>query len=325
MPEPTGRQSHPRGTRRDTTTATHRTGRFQPNATNTFDSGEAAQPTVDAHHHLWDPARRAYPWLAGDALAPIRRPYTLDDLRRVTAAVPEVSSTVLVQTVSETAETEEFLATAAASGGLVAGVVGWVDLTAPDVADRLAALRAAPGGDLLVGIRHQAEDEPDPRWLLRDDVRRGLAAVAAAGLAYDLLVRPPQLPAAVELTGLLPSARFVLDHAGKPPVARGELEPWASAITALAKRPNVFCKLSGLVTEADWASWQVADLRPYAEHVLASFGPDRVVFGSDWPVCELAATYEQVAASAAELTAGLSAAERAEVFGATAVRAYGLR
>lgn len=281
--------------------------------------------TIDAHHHLWDPARREYPWLAGDALAPIRRAYTLDDLRRVTATVPGVAATVLVQTVSSVAETEEFLATAAGSAGLVAGVVGWTDLVAPDVAERLAGLRALPGGDLLVGIRHQAEDEPDPGWLLRPDVRRGLEAVAGAGLVYDLLVRPPQLPAAVELTGLLPSARFVLDHAGKPPIADGGFDDWAAAITRIAKRPNVFCKLSGLVTEADPASWQVADLRPYADHVLASFGPERVMFGSDWPVCELAASYEQVAAAAGALTAGLSSAERAEVFGATAARAYGLR
>lgn len=280
-------------------------------------------PTVDAHHHLWDPARRAYPWMTGDALAPIRRPYTLDDLRQ--ALPPTVTKTVLVQTVSSVEETQDFLATAAASAGLVAGVVGWADLTAPDITDRLAELRALPGGELLVGIRHQAEDEPDPRWLLRDEVRRGLRAVAAAGLVYDLLVRPPQLPAAVELAGLLPEATLVLDHAGKPPIATGEFDEWAASIARIAEHPNVLCKLSGLVTEAEWSTWQVADLRPWAEHVLTSFGPSRVMFGSDWPVCELAASYQQVAATAENLTAVLSTAERAEVFGATATRAYGLR
>jgi L-fuconolactonase len=279
-------------------------------------------PTVDAHHHLWDPRRREYPWMAGEALAPIRRPYTLDDLRQ--ALPPTVSRTVLVQTVSSAEETEEFLATAATSSGLVAGVVGWADLTDPGIADRLAALRALPGGELLVGIRHQAQDEPDPRWLLREDVRRGLLAVAAAGLAYDLLVRPPQLPAAVELAGSLPEARLVLDHAGKPPIAVGEFDEWAASIERIARHPNVFCKLSGLVTEAEWTTWRVADLRPYAEHVLTSFGPERVMFGSDWPVCELAASYGQVAATAEDLTAALSTAEREEVFGATATRAYGL-
>ncbi|GAB3432460.1 amidohydrolase family protein [Actinophytocola sediminis] len=277
---------------------------------------------MDAHHHLWDPGRREYPWLAGAALAPIRRAYTLDDLRRVVATVPEVTATVLVQTISSAEETAEFLATAAASAGLVVGVIGWVDLTAPDVADRLAALRALPGGDRLVGIRHQAEDEPDPRWLLRADVRRGLAAVAAAGLVYDLLVRPPQLPAAVELAGLLPSAQFVIDHAGKPPIAAGEFDRWAAAIGRLANHPNVSSKLSGLVTEADWTSWRPAHLRPYTEHVLRAFGPDRVMFGSDWPVCELAATYEQVATTATNL---LSPPERAQVLTTTATRVYRLR
>ncbi|MCT2588220.1 amidohydrolase family protein [Actinophytocola gossypii] len=266
---------------------------------------------IDAHHHLWDPATRDHPWMAGDALAPIRRPYTLDDLRAVTPA----TRTILVQTVSDEAETDEFLATA---GGLVAGVVGWVDLTAPDIADRLAGHH-----ELLVGVRHQAEDEPDPRWLLRPDVLRGLHALADADLAYDVLVRPPQLPAAVELAGRVPT-RLVLDHAGKPPIATGAMEPWATAITELARHPNVTCKLSGLVTEADWATWSIDDLRPYADHVLTAFGPDRVMFGSDWPVCELAATYSQVTAAAEALTAGLSEAERAAVFGGTAARVYGV-
>ena len=270
---------------------------------------------VDAHHHLWDPARHTYDWLAG--LDAIRRPYTETDLRAVTPA----AATVLVQTLSSVDETREFLAVAGASD-LVAGVVGWVDLAAPDVADAIAALRVAPGGDRLVGIRHQAEDEPDPRWLLRPEVVRGIAAVAAAGLTYDVLVKPPQHAAAVELADLVPGVRLVLDHAGKPAVAAGGYEPWAAFLTSLAARPNVFCKLSGLVTEADWTKWTVEDLKPYAAHVLETFGPDRVLFGSDWPVCELAATYDQVYESALACTAGLSTSEQAEVFGATATRAY---
>lgn len=277
--------------------------------------------TVDAHHHLWDPARREYPWMAGDALDPIRRPYTLDDLRAVTTA----SATVLVQTVSSVSETEEFLATAAASDGLVAGVVGWVNLVAPDLADRLAELRELPGGELLVGLRHQAENEPDPRWLVRPDVLRGLRILADAGLVYDVLVREPQLPAAVELAGLVPETRLVLDHGGKPPIAAGEFADWSIALAGLAKHSNVVCKLSGLVTEADWPTWRPGDLRPYTDHMVASFGPDRLMFGSDWPVCELAASYEQVARATEELTADLSEPERADVFGATASRVYGLR
>jgi L-fuconolactonase len=272
---------------------------------------------VDAHHHLWDPTRRTYDWLAG--LDPIRRPYTEADLRAVTPA----DATVLVQTVPSVEETEEFLATASSSD-LVAGVVGWVDLTAPDVADAVAALRSAPGGEHLVGIRHQAQDEPDPRWLLRPDVLRGIAAVAAAGLTYDVLVTPAQHEATVELADAVPGVRLVLDHAGKPAIADGGYEPWAEFLTSLAARPNVFCKLSGLVTEADWTKWTIEDLRPYAAHVLASFGSDRVMFGSDWPVCELAATYGQVYEAARAFVAGLSTSEQTEVFAGTASRAYPL-
>lgn len=270
---------------------------------------------LDAHHHLWDPARRTYDWLAD--LDPIRRAYTESDLRAVTPA----SATILVQTVPSVEETVEFLGIAAESA-LVAGVVGWVDLTAPDIADQLAALRSGPGGDALVGIRHQAQDEPDPRWLLRPEVVSGIRAVAAAGLTYDVLVKPAQHEATIELADTVPGVRLVLDHAGKPAIAADGYEPWAANLAALAERPNVFCKLSGLVTEADWTKWTVDDLRPYAAHVLESFGPDRVMFGSDWPVCELAATYEQVHEAARSCTAELSTSEQEEVFAGTACRAY---
>jgi L-fuconolactonase len=252
-------------------------------------------------------------------LDPIQRPYTESDLRAVTPA----TATILVQTVPTLEETQEFLAVAASST-LVAGVVGWVDLTAADIADQLAALREAPGGDTLVGIRHQAQDEPDPEWLLRPSVVRGITAVAAAGLTYDVLVQPAQHDAAVALADAVPGVRLVLDHAGKPAIAAGEYEPWAAFLSSLAVRPNVFCKLSGLVTEADWTKWTVEELKPYAAHVLSVFGPDRVMFGSDWPVCELAASYDQVYEAAQELTAGLSTLERGEVFAGTATRAYPL-
>jgi len=270
---------------------------------------------VDAHHHLWDPARRTYDWMAG--LDPIKRPYAEADLRAVTPA----SATILVQTVPTVEETEEFLGVAASSS-LVAGVVGWVDLTAPDIADQLAGLRDGPGGDALVGIRHQAQDEPDPRWLLRPEVVRGITAVAAAGLTYDILVQPAQHEAAVALADAVPGVRLVLDHCGKPAIAARDYQPWAAFVSELAARPNVFCKLSGLVTEADWTQWTVDDLRPYAAHVLTSFGPDRVMFGSDWPVCELAATYDQVHEAARALTAELSTSDQKEVFAGTATRAY---
>lgn len=202
----------------------------------------------------------------------------------------------------------------------IAGVVGWVDLTRPGVADELAAVRAGPAGDLLVGVRHQAQDEPDPGWLLRRDVMRGIAAAGAAGLVYDLLVRPPQADAALDLARRLPEVSFVLDHAGKPDIAHGVWEPWATWITALAALPNVAVKLSGLVTEAA-PGWTPADVLPYARHVLDVFGPDRVMFGSDWPVCTLAASYAQVLALAEE---AVPAGDRNAVFGGTARRVYGI-
>ncbi len=275
---------------------------------------------IDAHHHVWDLSARPHAWLEQRAMEPVRRTFTLDDLAGPAAAVG-VSRTVLVQVVADPAETREFLALAAGSP-LVAGVVGWIDLTAPDAADALAELTALPGG--LVGVRHGVQSEPDPAWLNRPDVRRGLAAVAAAGLAYDLLTLPHQLPAAIDTVTALPELTFVLDHLSKPPIAAGELEPWRGRIRQLAERPNVSCKLSGLVTEADWTGWRVDDLRPYAEVVLEAFGPERVMFGSDWPVCLLAAEYGQVSRAADELCAGLSEAERAEVFAGTARRAYRL-
>jgi L-fuconolactonase len=278
---------------------------------------------VDAHHHLWDPRAREYPWMAGPAFDPIRRPYGLEDLRARTAAAG-VERTVLVQTVPDERETEEFLALALASDGLIAGVVGWVDLAAPDIADALARLRSLPGGDRLVGVRHQVQDEPDPDWLRRPAVRRGLRAVAEAGLVYDLLVLVPQLGAAVAAVRELPEGRFVLDHAAKPPIASGALEPWAGAIGELARLPNVACKLSGLVTEARWDGWEAAGIRPYADHVLGVFGPGRVLFGSDWPVCELAASYAEVHQLAGELLEGLAPGERDAVMGATAAQAYRL-
>lgn len=277
---------------------------------------------VDAHHHVWDLAVRDQEWITGEELAPIRRSFTLADLEPEVRAAG-VGATVLVQTVSVAEETPEFLALADGSD-LVAGVVGWTDLTAPDVADTLAALRALPGGDRLTGIRHQVQGESDPDWLLRPDVQHGLAAVADAGLAYDLIVRPHQLPVATAAAALLPGLTFVLDHAGKPPVAQGRLQPWADDLRALAALPNTVCKLSGLVTEADPRHWTVDDLRPYTDVLLDRFGPGRLMFGSDWPVCRLAATYEEVLGAARTLTADLSEDERAAVFSATATRVYRL-
>ncbi len=276
---------------------------------------------VDAHHHVWDLSVREQSWMVGSAMDPIRRNFLVDDLAPLAAAA-DVTQTVLVQTVGLAAETPEFLAVADGNE-LVAGVVGWVDLTADDVEDALAGLIGRPDGQWLRGIRHQVHDEPDVEWLNRADVRRGLAVVAEAGLVYDLLTKAPHLPAAVETVRALPELSFVVDHISKPVIGE-DLEPWATGLRDLAAEPNVTCKLSGMVTEASWTDWKVSDLRPYADVVLEAFGPDRVMFGSDWPVCLLAATYGEVVDAAEQLTAGLSAAERDQVFGETARRTYHL-
>ncbi|MFI9611675.1 amidohydrolase family protein [Streptomyces sp. NPDC052023] len=283
--------------------------------------------TVDAHHHVWDLSIRDQDWITGPELRPLRRDFTLADLAPEAAAAG-VDRTVLVQTVTVPEETPEFLALAAGHD-LVAGVVGWTDLTRPDVAGELARLRELPGGHHLKGIRHQVQGEPDPEWLLRPDVRRGLAAVADAGLVYDLLVLPHQLPACVKAAATLPGLTFVLDHLGKPPPAAGPPEPWASDIRALGELPNTVCKVSGLVTETDrglWGgtAWPLAPLRPWWDTALEAFGPGRLMFGSDWPVCTVAATYAQVSYLAGALAADLSPDERAQFFETTATRVYDL-
>ena len=277
---------------------------------------------TDAHHHLWELARRPQPWLDGPEMDAIRRDFTLADLAPQAEAAG-IDRTVLVQVLPSLAETAEFLALAGGSD-LVAGVVGWADLTSAAVPEMLAALRSGPGGARLAGIRHLVQGEPDPGWLARPDVRRGLRAVADAGLVYDLLTLPRQLPAAIEAARALPGLTFVLDHLSKPPIASGELQPWATLVRELAALPNVSCKLSGMVTEAGRPGWTVAGLRPYAEVILDAFGPSRVMFGSDWPVCLLAASYAQVVSAAQELAAGLDQDEQAEVFGGTAARVYRL-
>ncbi|WP_088315419.1 amidohydrolase [Kineosporia sp. R_H_3] len=277
---------------------------------------------VDAHHHVWDLAVRDQDWIRGDAMAPIARSFGLDDLRPE-AAARGVVTTVLVQTVVGPDETPELLALADGDP-LVGAVTGWADLTSPALADDLAALRDGPGGRWLRAVRHQVQHEPDPRWLARPDVVRGLATVAAAGLAYELLVLPHQLPAALDAVRAVPEGRFVLDHCAKPPVASGALEPWSRDLRALAAEPAVTCKLSGLVTEAAWATWTPADVAPFATVVLDAFGADRVMAGSDWPVCLLAASYGAVWDLARDLLAGCSPTERDAVLRATATRVYGL-
>lgn len=268
---------------------------------------------IDAHHHFWDPSRREYPWM-GDELASIRKPFGPGELRPLLED-NGVDSTILVQTVASLDETREFLETAA-SVDFIGGVVGWVDLTAADVAGTIASLVS----DLLVGIRHQVQDESDPRWLLRDDVQRGINAVGEAGMVYDLLVRTRELPAALDTVRRQRSVSFVIDHAAKPRIAGGSWDrEWEQRLAPFSDEANVACKLSGLVTEANWKTWTVEDLEPYVKRVVGWFGAERCMFGSDWPVCLLAAEYDRVF-DAIQQIVGLDE----HIFGETARRVYGL-
>jgi L-fuconolactonase len=270
----------------------------------------------------------AQPWASDDELARLRRSFTLADLIPLAAAAG-VTGTVVIQTATEPWETPDLLALAAgrdepgAGSGLLAGVVGWTDLTAPAVADAVAGLRALPGGEFLCGIRHPVLAEADPGWLARPAVLRGLRALAAAGRSFDIVTQPHQLPAAITAARSVPELSFVLDHLGGPPAASGPggaNGPWAAAIRSLAALPNVTCKLSGAHTSPARAS----DLRPYYETVLAAFGPDRLMFGSDWPVSALTTAYGQLCDMYRELTAQLSAAEHEAIFDRTARRVYQL-
>jgi L-fuconolactonase len=277
---------------------------------------------IDGHQHFWDPARADYPWMAAPALAPIRRAFGPADLAPLLKA-GGIDASILVQCRSALEETEEFLRIASVTP-FVAGVVGWADLTDGALGATLDRLRGLPGGQKLVGIRHQVHDERDPDWLQRDDVQRGLLAVFARDLAYDLLVRTRELPAAIAVAQAFPQGRFVLDHAGKPPVADGLGHEWADRIAALAACGNVRCKISGLATEARWNDWDAERLFPYVEHAAKCFGEDRLIFGSDWPVCLLAGSYGEIKGALEACLMRLGPHVRDKAFGANAQRAYRL-
>jgi L-fuconolactonase len=253
----------------------------------------------------------------------IRRRYGPEELLPLLAA-NGVDRTVLVQTISSLDETREFLATAAKTD-FIAGVVGWVDLMGPSVKETVAGLREGLGGKFLVGIRHQVHDEPDPTWLLRPAVQHGIRAVGDAGLVYDLLVRTRELPAALETVRSLRNVRFVIDHLAKPQIVAGPRDLlWEAAIAPFADCANVSFKLSGMVTEAGWTDWTPDDLRPFVRHALEWFGPERCLFGSDWPVCLLAATYSQVVEAVKYTLSDLDSTGSEAVFGGNAIRLYRL-
>jgi len=277
---------------------------------------------IDAHHHVLVPEARCYGWLVGPYAGLADRRYGFEELRPHLRAVG-VEATVVVQTEASLAETEWLLGLAETVPE-AAGVVGWADLTSPELEETIARLRAGPGGKRLVGLRHLVQDEADPAWLTRPAVQRGLRRVAASGLAYDLLVRPHQLEGALAAARDLPELRCVLDHLGKPAVGRGVETTWADGIAGLARCPNVTVKLSGLATEVREGPVDAAAFRPYVSWVIEQFGPERVMLGSDWPVCELAAPYEEVWGATQAAVGDLAPAEREWLHWRTATAAYRL-
>jgi L-fuconolactonase len=249
----------------------------------------------------------------------IRRDFLPDDLEG-TLTANGIDGCVAVQADQSDDETR-FLLDLADRHPFIKAVVGWVDLRSPSIGATIDALASRPK---LRGIRHVAQAEPDD-FLQQDDVIRGIREIGRAGLTYDILIVERQLPAALELTAQLPDQPFVLDHLAKPRIKDGAIEPWAARMRDLARRPNVFCKISGLVTEAHWTGWRPEHLRPYLDVAFEAFGADRVLFGSDWPVCLVAAPHDRVLGVITEYTGALSPNERDALFGGNAMRVYGLQ
>jgi L-fuconolactonase len=273
---------------------------------------------IDSHQHFWKYDPRSYAWI-DESMSILQQDFLPERLAPLLLKAGFHGS-VAVQASTTVSETRFYLELARANP-FIRGVVGWVNLCASDVSAVLADLSA---DSKLVGIRHVVQGEADD-FMGRADFRRGIAALAPFGLAYDILVYARQLPAAVDLARAFPEQRFVLDHIGKPPIKSGVIDPWRAHIRELASLPNVFCKLSGMVTEADWKRWTPAQLAPYFDVALDAFGPRRCMVGSDWPVCELASAYERTVGLVSDFTAQLAADEQSAVLGDTASSFYRLR
>ncbi|AVV43970.1 amidohydrolase family protein [Streptomyces sp. ID05-04B] len=290
-------------------------------------SDHARSGLVDAHHHVWNLDRRSQPWLDEPGHESIRRSFGIGDLRATatrTITGRSLTQTVVVQCVASLPETRELLALAERDP-LIGGVVGWVDLASPAIGDILDRLRAGPGGSHLRAVRHLVQGEPDSGWLQRPVVESGLRTVRDKGLGYDVLIRDHQLPQAIRLAERVPGLPLVLDHAGKPPIAAGDLGDWERRIRRLACHTQVRCKVSGLVTEADREKWDIADIRPVWDVLLSAFGPGRLMFGSDWPVCVVAGGWNAWAATVEELLRDCSATETRAILADTATEFYRLR
>jgi L-fuconolactonase len=279
---------------------------------------------IDSHQHFWDPARKDYGWidtLEGVAAQRLRRPILPPELEPQLRE-QGIGSTVLVQAAPSEAEAD-FLLSLADRTAFIAGVVVWLDMEAADFGDRLTRMQRRPK---FVGVRPMIHDVPDPEWMLRASVRPAFAALEERGVCFDFLVRPPHLPPMLRILDEFPRLRAVLDHIGKPNIQARQVDPWSRQLAHIAAHPNVYCKLSGMLTEASHTSWSADDLKPYVRHTLECFTPQRCMFGSDWPVCTLAGSYAQVITALEQSLEpiGLDSAAQARIFGGTAAEFYRL-
>jgi len=274
---------------------------------------------LDAHQHFWMYSPTDYGWIS-DNMAALRRDFLPHDLEPLLAA-EKFDGSIAVQA-RQTLEETRWLLELASQSDIVKGVVGWVDLRSPDLPAQLDQFARNPK---LVGVRHVVQDEPDDDFMLRSDFRRGIARLRKYNLAYDILIYPRQLPAAVRLAGEFPEQRFVLDHIAKPQIAEGRMDTWDEGIRELAEADNVWCKLSGMVTEARWHEWKPEDFRPYLDIVMNAFGPARLMIGSDWPVCTASAPYSRTIGMVREYIAQLTQHEQQQILGQNCASFYRLK
>ena len=276
---------------------------------------------VDSHHHLWDLSIRPQEWMVGDGMEPVERNFDTNDLRSAISGTG-IDRTILVHATTTYDETFELLKIAEEDPTIIA-VVGWLQIDSPHAIDHCEKYLAAPGGHFLKGIRDVAQDLPDSRYLTKPQSIATVRQLGTMGLTYDILTKTPELEAGIELVKACPNVQFVLDHISKPYIAKGEIEPWKSLITELASYDNVSCKISGMVTEARWNAWNRNDFVPYVNHIIESFSPKRLMFGSDWPVALLAApSYSEVVHLAETLTASFSQTENELFWLKNAISAY---
>jgi L-fuconolactonase len=273
---------------------------------------------IDAHHHFWKYSPAEYGWMS-DEMAVLKRDHLPDELEKLAGAVG-IEGSVAVQA-RQCLEETHFLLDLAKKHPFIKGVVGWVDLRSDKVDEQLAMYSQ---DRKLKGVRHVVQDEPDDDFMMRDAFVRGIARLPEYGLRYDILIYPKQLPCAIRFARRFPDQPFVLDHIAKPFIKKGQMEPWLALMKELAGCRNVCCKISGMVNEGNWTGWKPADFVPYMDAVLEMYGPQRLMFGSDWPVCTCVAKYAQVHAIVAEWAARLTQPEQDWLFGRTAADFYGL-